>query len=285
MKMSDINRSYNLSEIYNRFQKEQHKPVKKLMSQYNTEKGHDFLQFILRILPNVSNGAGGYWGTFPEAINNVAKIWDCQASWWAYFESFSSYYAEMSLITSWLEKAGSIKNILGIGSGPGLMELFIEQTFRERIESIYCTDIAPLMVKQAQNNKLRYETEYEKESSLIFKVCNFQDLPFKSESMDVVISCKVLHWCHDVNTALSELNRVLKRGGFGILFLSNYSLGVHTDIDSFKSHEKISPGKLGSNLLSRGFNILDYKDIILPDSFGQAGVGSVCDYAIFFKKH
>ena len=57
-----------------------------------------------------------------------------------------------------------------------------------------------------------------------------EHLPFKEGSMDVVLCLGVLPYLHEDHAALSEIRRVLKKGGMGILVLPNLlRLGILFD--------------------------------------------------------
>lgn len=54
-----------------------------------------------------------------------------------------------------------------------------------------------------------------------FEVGAFDNLPFKDDSIDVIVSRHALHYSKDINEALNEINRVLKPGGLLLAVVSN----------------------------------------------------------------
>jgi ubiquinone/menaquinone biosynthesis C-methylase UbiE len=67
-------------------------------------------------------------------------------------------------------------------------------------------------------------------SGIEFKEGNVLDLPFPEESFDFVFSNGVIHHTESVEKGISEINRVLKRGGLGWLYIMERPGGLHWDM-------------------------------------------------------
>jgi ubiquinone/menaquinone biosynthesis C-methylase UbiE len=95
-------------------------------------------------------------------------------------------------------------DFLEIGCGNGEVSRYIAKTY---MGSVTATDIDSEQIDA--NLKLKDNT-----SNLTFQVADAIKLPFEDMSFDVVISFGVLHHIDGWQKALSEINRVLKPGGY-----------------------------------------------------------------------
>ena len=94
--------------------------------------------------------------------------------------------------------------ILDLGCGNGISSRLLNQSGFE----VVGTDISPLFLEDArkwENPDLRYE------------VCDVVELPFVDESFDVICSNELIEHLPDVETALSEMVRVVREGGIVVL--------------------------------------------------------------------
>ena len=93
------------------------------------------------------------------------------------------------------------KTIIDLGSGTGFISDKTANLFPDA--ALFCVDIAQhIIIKKKQN----------------VKVCaDAYQLPFRSNSVDFVISNLMLQWCPDLKTLFNECIRVLKPEGL-ILF-------------------------------------------------------------------
>lgn len=280
-----MGKQYNLRNSYEVFLKNQLHIMKPTLSMYDTEAGNDFINFILNLLPNLASQqvtatSNDIESNYSETLKNG---WNKQASWWAYEESFPNYYIGMSLIMAWIKKINKPSNILSVGSGPGIYELFLENKFSKDIDSIFCTDVASGMLEEVAKNQQRYKSIFNKESQIKIKTCRAESLPFSNESMDVIISNKVLHWCENKKDALFETRRVLKRGGLGMFIVANHVSFIDFLGISIPISDHINPVQLGAFLFNLNCHVLDYKQIRFDDPFGQNGE-RINHYAILFQK-
>ncbi len=90
--------------------------------------------------------------------------------------------------------------ILDLGCGNGISAQLLSQAGHD----VVGTDISPLFLQEArgwENQQLRYQ------------VCDVLEMPFETEAFDVVCSNELIEHLPDVETALSEMMRVTRKGG------------------------------------------------------------------------
>lgn len=97
------------------------------------------------------------------------------------------------------------KNALEIGAGTGYFSLNLTQA--GVIGNLTATDISPGMVKILEKNANRIAVPVET------AVCEASELPFESNSFDLVLGHAILHHLPNLNRCFKEFYRVLKPGG------------------------------------------------------------------------
>jgi ubiquinone/menaquinone biosynthesis C-methylase UbiE/DNA-binding transcriptional MerR regulator len=96
--------------------------------------------------------------------------------------------------------------ILELGCGDG--SLWIKNIDRLPGDCDYVlTDISKGMIKDARRNLKKVTNRFS------FKIVDAQNIPFDDESFDIVVANNMLFYMGDRNKALSEIKRVLKKGG------------------------------------------------------------------------
>ncbi|RKU28009.1 hypothetical protein C6499_10750 [Candidatus Poribacteria bacterium] len=113
----------------------------------------------------------------------------------AHDEIYLRHYVE--LVTHY---APPHAKILDLGCGNGISARLLNQADFD----VVGTDISPLFLKEAQdweNSRLRYQ------------VCDVMELPFENESFNVICSNELVEHLPDVETALTEMIRVVRKGG------------------------------------------------------------------------
>ena len=113
----------------------------------------------------------------------------------AHDEDYLRHYVELVI-----RNAPPQSNILDLGCGNGISARLLNQADFDVIG----TDISPLFLEEArhwENPRLRY------------RVCDVMELPFESESFDVICSNELIEHLPDVETALTEMIRVVRKGG------------------------------------------------------------------------
>lgn len=108
------------------------------------------------------------------------------------------------------------KVVLELGCGNGTGTKLIKKYFHPK--HLYAIDIDPKQIEAA--------TKRVRDKSITFEVADVEKLPYKSESLDLVLDFSVLYHIDNWKHALKEIKRVLKPGGQFILEdLSFDSLG------------------------------------------------------------
>ena len=113
------------------------------------------------------------------------------------------------------------ERVLDIGSGPGFLAFALaEQTGPDG--EVIGIDISPQMVDRAsQRNKFDW---------LRYQCADATALPFKDNHFDSVVSTQVAEYISDIAKFLSEIFRVLKPGGRGLILATDWEgLCWHSD--------------------------------------------------------
>jgi ubiquinone/menaquinone biosynthesis C-methylase UbiE len=102
--------------------------------------------------------------------------------------------------------------ILDIGTGPGWLLLALGQLLLEL--ELVGVDISPAMIATARQNMKREGCGM----AIELKVAGAETLPFPENAFDAVVSTGSLHHWKDPITALNEVHRVLKIGGYALVY-------------------------------------------------------------------
>jgi ubiquinone/menaquinone biosynthesis C-methylase UbiE len=137
--------------------------------------------------------------------------------------------------------------ILELGCGPG--NLWVEN--QDRIPSswwISLSDFSPGMVREAKNNLSLFG------EGIYYAVSNAMAIPFADAAFDAVVANHMLYHVPDRQTALKEINRVLKPRGqlFAATNGDNHLRGLDDIIDSCDS---IPGTQYSRGLLGREFSL------------------------------
>ncbi len=117
----------------------------------------------------------------------------------AHDETYLRHYVELVI-----RYAPSGSRILDLGCGNGISSRLLNQADFD----VVGTDISALFLEETQeweNPKLRY------------KVCDVLELPFENNSFDMICSNELIEHLPDVETALTEMIRVVRKGGKVVL--------------------------------------------------------------------
>ena len=113
----------------------------------------------------------------------------------AHDEAYLRHYVELVI-----RNAPPRAKILDLGCGNGISAKLLNQADFD----VVGTDISPLFLEDArawENPRLQYQ------------VCDVMELPFENESFDVICSNELVEHLPDVQTALTEMMRVVCKGG------------------------------------------------------------------------
>ena len=98
--------------------------------------------------------------------------------------------------------------ILDLGAGTGLLAMLLAESVQAELVGI---DISPAMLERAEYIRLNSRPEVSRRVD--FRLAAAQQLPFRNERFDMVISRLMLHLSHKPQRILTEAMRVLKPGG------------------------------------------------------------------------
>lgn len=103
-------------------------------------------------------------------------------------------------------------SILDIGTGPGWLLVKLQQQSPSlRITGL---DVSPSMVVQARGNMAKAGLS----DAIEIEQGSASHLPFSEGSFDAVVSTGSIHHWKDPTAALNEIYRVLKRGGYALIY-------------------------------------------------------------------
>lgn len=160
------------------------------------------------------------------------------------------------------------KTVLDLGAGTGYFSRQLEQRYPKA--RIITLDLALGMVQQAKKES-RWFTHQD------FVCAEALHLPLADQSVDLIYSNLVLHWCHDSKAVFQEIKRVLRPDGlltFSVmgpdtlkeLRESWAQVNTHPHVHTFKDMHDI-----GDELMAVRFNdpVIDMEMITLlyPDVF------------------
>lgn len=152
--------------------------------------------------------------------------------------------------------------ILEVGCGNGRDSIYLAK------QGYYVVgiDIAPEAIKLAQKNKERLLKDKCLATNVNFEVADVKNLPFPNEHFVGVYSLAVLH-STKLQKSLTEIARVLKRGGVSIIHLQQKTLFLKSKI-----LKKIcSPEKVKSILKKLPFKILNFISDITTNKIDYDG--------------
>ncbi|KPU45866.1 ubiquinone/menaquinone biosynthesis C-methyltransferase UbiE [Oxobacter pfennigii] len=99
------------------------------------------------------------------------------------------------------------ETILDLGSGGGI-DCFIASRYAGNSGKVYGLDMTDEMLKLANKNKEKIGVK-----NVEFIKGEIENIPFPEEKFDVILSNCVINLCESKEKALSEVYRVLKKGG------------------------------------------------------------------------
>jgi arsenite methyltransferase len=105
------------------------------------------------------------------------------------------------------------ETVLDVGSGPGYLASAIAEMTGPS-GKVIGVDISPQMVRRAASRSIYAWLSYE--------VADATTLPFSDDSVDVVVSTQVAEYVADANAFCSEVFRVLKRNGRGLVLATDW---------------------------------------------------------------
>lgn len=96
------------------------------------------------------------------------------------------------------------KRILDLGAGTGYSTKRLEKLYKGA--KVIAVDIAEQMLRVSQQEKKWFDRKR-------YVCADAEKLPLQDNSMDLIFSNLMLHWCTNVEEAICEMSRVLRPGG------------------------------------------------------------------------
>ncbi|WP_159454024.1 methyltransferase domain-containing protein [Roseovarius albus] len=163
------------------------------------------------------------------------------------------------------------ENVLDIGSGPGFLAADLGKASGPTGQ-VVGVDVSEQMVERARARNTDAWVSYE--------VADATALPFEDESFDVVVSTQVAEYVPDIKAFCSEVYRVLKRGGRGLILATDWdAVCWHSEnpermkrvLEAFAPHcaDSRLPRTLAARLRQAGLQVEDvsYFPIINLDRY------------------
>lgn len=100
------------------------------------------------------------------------------------------------------------KSILEIGTGPGFI---LKELLKEKFSKIYGIDLSLDMLSRANKNINI------KNHNIQLINAKAESLPFKENSIDIIISRGSIFFWKDITSAIKEINRIIRTNGFVII--------------------------------------------------------------------
>jgi len=183
------------------------------------------------------------WGTFPLLYNTnvnrekVGRFYD--VVWTEYIPEYHASEKHWEIF--YTESDVKNKTVLDAGCGTGIFSIIFANKGAEKIIGI---DISEGSLRTARHLKKHFSLE-----NVEFRKEDMLKLPFEDETFDIVWAWGTVHHTTDPIKAISELIRVLKKGGS--LLLAVYKRTKLTFIHEIIRHTLIRTPKKSWKLLSK----------------------------------
>lgn len=164
--------------------------------------------------------------------------------------------------------------VLELGCGTG--ELWKNQLdVIDKMEQLIVTDFSSDMVEKTKSvigNRDNVE----------YKIMDIQNISFKNETFDIVIANMLLHHVDDIDKALDEVNRVLKKGGifycatFGENGVVDYLASLFKNEINQELENKTFTLQNGKTYLNRHFDTVE--KLIYDDELQVTSIDDLVQY-------
>lgn len=164
--------------------------------------------------------------------------------------------------------------ILELGCGTGDMWKS-NLSLINRCSELVLTDISEGMLATAQN-------QIGSLHNVTYQIVDIQDIPFESNSFDIVIANMMLYHVPDLKKGLSEVKRVLKKGGsfycatFGEHGIIEYIVDLLKPYGAEAQGNKNFTLQNGKQILEQYFSSIEMKEYI--DSLEVTNIEDMLDY-------
>lgn len=128
--------------------------------------------------------------------------WDNIAGVYDIFANIINKKTNKALCNKIEELISPEDKVLECACGTGLLSGAIAK----KCKKLIATDFSPKMLKKASEKHKEYK-------NIEFKICDILKLDFPNDTFDVVVAANVIHLLDEPYKALSELDRVCRKGG------------------------------------------------------------------------
>lgn len=165
------------------------------------------------------------WRHFIKRVHPERIPWPASA----FYNALSStriFLRHYELVARDIDSYGTVQRLLDIGTGPGHLLLALSKILPDA--KLVGVDISAAMIAQAQRNVNTHGCD----THIRVQVAGANALPFADGIFDQVVSTGSLHHWNDPVNALSEVHRVLKAGGYALMYdlVRNMPKEVREDI-------------------------------------------------------
>ena len=164
--------------------------------------------------------------------------------------------------------------VLELGCGTGDMWKN-NISFINKCSELVLTDLSEGMIKTAQNNIGNLH-------NVTYQIVDIQDIPFESNSFDIVIANMMLYHVPNLKKALSEVKRVLKEGGsfycatFGENGIVQYIAELLKPYGAEDEGNKNFTLQNGKQILAQYFSSIEMQEYI--DALEVTNIDDMLDY-------
>lgn len=199
-----------------------------------------------------------------DRITIEKRFWNRFARYYDRFIRIALGVTYDRMVEHLLEDLRPDDDVLDLATGTGLLAF----AFCSRVRSVTGVDLSEKMVALANDNR-----KYSECKNLDFKVEDACQLSFPAASFDVVVASNVLHLLQEPETALREMQRVLRPGGRLILPTFCHGQDLKARLTSavmglagFRASNKWSAEGLESLIMGQGLQIRKSRviDDIIP---------------------
>ena len=164
--------------------------------------------------------------------------------------------------------------ILELGCGTG-------ELWKSNLDSI--DKMKQLIITDFSNNMLETtKTVIGNRDNVNYERMDIQNISFKNETFDIVIANMLLHHVNDIDKAISEVNRVLKKGGifycatFGENGVVDYLASLFKDVVNQNLENKTFTLQNGKDFLNRYFDTVE--KLIYDDELQVTSIDDLVQY-------
>jgi SAM-dependent methyltransferase len=140
---------------------------------------------------------------------DLRGVWERHAAWWqAEFTRGADVEYEEQILPLALRHLAGARRVLDLGCGEGQIARLVRAEGAPRV-----VGVDPSVAQIAEAGRRGGGVAYARASAV--------DLPLASGSFDAVVTCLVLEHLADLDGALDEVARVLRRGGRFVMFVNH----------------------------------------------------------------